>query len=58
MKAASQFLFKTPVKGFEVINREAWNFRIVCNINGNWKIATTATIGDYKNATSPVKSRY
>lgn len=86
MKAASEALFKTPIKGqFEIINREGWNFRILGNvawvsyrstfkmgqdlvpaaelkvfekIDGQWKISATVTIGDYKNATPPIPSKY
>ncbi|GAB2561884.1 hypothetical protein [Spirosoma areae] len=36
----------------------AFDLKVLEKINGNWKISTAAWIGDFKNASPPMKSTY
>lgn len=36
----------------------AAELKVLEKIDGKWRISATATIGDYKNATQPIKSSY
>jgi hypothetical protein len=36
----------------------AAELKVFEKIDGQWKISATASIGDYKNATPPIKSSY